>query len=124
MLIPFREAPTFTVAGATARGYASPARGARDTSLWRITLDAGARSPAHSLTREEVFLGLSGRAVADIGGERFEVGAGDCLIVPPGAPFWIEAGGEEPFEAVACLPVGGEATFLPDGPTTTPPWAA
>ena len=124
MVIKERDAPTFTMDGTRATGYASPQRGARDTSLWRVRLAPGSTTPPHSLTREEVFLVLSGSAEATIGDERHALEPGDCLIVPVEVPFTLAAGEDEPFEAVCCMPAGGQATILPDGPTMTPPWAA
>jgi mannose-6-phosphate isomerase-like protein (cupin superfamily) len=124
MVIRNSEAPKFSRDGTDVIGYASASRGARDTGMWRLTLAPGAASPAHVLTREEVFLALSGSAEATIGDERHALEAGDCLIVPAGEPFTIASRGGQPFEAVVCMPVGGEATILPDGPTITPPWAA
>ena len=48
---------------------------------------------------------------------------GDCLILPARTPFTLTAGAEEPFQAVACMTAGGQATMLPGGETFLPPWA-
>jgi mannose-6-phosphate isomerase-like protein (cupin superfamily) len=122
MIIRSEDAPTFTLGEATATGYASPSRGARELSLWRIALAAGECSPPHTLTHEEVFLALEGSATATIDGADEGVAAGDCLIVPVRTPFTLRAG-PEGFSAVCAMPAGGQATVLPDGPTITPPWA-
>ena len=122
-LIKRREAPTFTLDGTTATGYAAPSRGASETCLWRVRLAAGAASPLHRLDREEVLLGLGGRASVAFGGEERTLEPGDCLVVPAGLAFTLATVGDEPFDAVACLPVGGRGTILPDGPTFVPPWA-
>jgi mannose-6-phosphate isomerase-like protein (cupin superfamily) len=124
MLIKRNEAPTFTQGGTDVTGYASPSRGANDTGVWRLSIAPGSASPPHTLSREEVFLALSGSAEATIGDERFVVEPGDCLIVPVGQAHSLATRGDRPFEAVCCMAVGGEATLLPDGPTITPPWAA
>ena len=123
MIITAASAPTFTQDGTTAVGYASPSRGAADLSLWRIRLDPGTASPYHALSREEVFLALDGDAVATVDGAEHPLSPGDCLVVPPGVPFALAAGGGG-FAAVCAMAAGGEATILPDGPTITPPWAA
>ena len=122
-LISHESAPPFTADGTTVTGYAAPSRGATSISLWRIELAPGAASPLHQLDVEEVFLGTGGRAMATIDGTNYSVSAGDCLILPAGAPFTITAAADEPFRAVACMPAGGRATLLPDGPTFVPPWA-
>jgi mannose-6-phosphate isomerase-like protein (cupin superfamily) len=123
MIITAASAPTFTLDGTTAVGYASPSRGAADLSLWRIRLDPGTASPYHALSREEVFLALDGDAVATVDGTEHPLSPGDCLVVPPGVPFALAAGSGG-FAAVCAMAAGGEATILPDGPTITPPWAA
>ena len=123
MIISSATAPTFEQGGVTAVGYASPSRGARDLSLWRLSLVAGEASPPHSLSREEVFLALDGSAVATIAGAEHRLSSGDCLVVPAGEPFVLVAG-DAGLEAVCAMAAGGEATLLPDGPTITPPWAA
>jgi mannose-6-phosphate isomerase-like protein (cupin superfamily) len=123
MLIRSADAPTFEQGGTTATGYASPSRGARDLSLWRVALAAGEASPPHHLSREEVFLALAGSAVAVVGDGEEQLGAGDCLVVPPGVTFTLIAGADG-LDAVCAMAAGGQATILPDGPTITPPWAA
>ena len=123
MIISSADAPTFRQDGVTAIGYASPSRGARDLSLWRLSLAPGESSPPHSLSREEVFLALAGSAVATIDGIPHAFAAGDCLVVPVGSRFILVAG-EEGLDAVCAMAAGGKATLLPDGPTISPPWAA
>jgi mannose-6-phosphate isomerase-like protein (cupin superfamily) len=122
MIIHSDAAPTFTLGGTTATGYASPSRGARDLSLWRIALAPGEASPPHALTREEVFLALDGTATATLDGAEHPFAAGDCLVVPAGVPFTLTAG-PQGLQAVCAMPGDGQATILPDGPTMTPPWA-
>src|ERR1044072_2475356 len=56
------EAPTFAAGGTTSVGYASPSRGASDTSVWRLELAPGSESPLHSLDREGVVISLEGTA--------------------------------------------------------------
>ena len=102
-------------------GLASPSRGANDTSVWRVTLDAGTASPTHELEREEVFVALSGAAIARIDGHEHHISPGDALIVPRDTLFSIASAGDAPFEAICCLPVGARAVV--DGRAFTPPWA-
>src|SRR5919112_557813 len=117
------EAPTFEAGGTTAIGYASPSRGASDTSVWRLELAPGTASPLHSLDREEVFVILDGTAVFTAGDDEHTVRAGDCVIATPGTTSQPRAGGAEPSRAVACMPVGGKATVA-GGEPVVPPWAA
>jgi quercetin dioxygenase-like cupin family protein len=115
------EAPRFDVGGTHVVGLAAPSRGAQETCAWRLTLAPGASSPDHSLDREEVFVALAGHARATLDGTGYDVRAGDSLIVPAGISFTIENASDDPFEAIACLPVGGQATV--GGQAAAPPWA-
>lgn len=101
---------------------ASPRRGTRESSVWRVVLSADAPATPHEVTREEIFLVLAGRASVTIGGEESEASEGDVIVVPPNTPFQIGALGDAPFEALVYFPVGGQAR-LRDGATFTPPWA-
>jgi quercetin dioxygenase-like cupin family protein len=116
-----QDAPRFNVGGTQVVGLAAPSRGARETSAWRLTLAPGASSPDHALDREEVFVVLAGAARATLDGAGHDVREGDALIVPAGVEFRLATVGEAPFEAVACLPVGGRATVA--GESAAPPWA-
>jgi mannose-6-phosphate isomerase-like protein (cupin superfamily) len=120
-VVSHQDAPRFELAGTHVVGLAAPSRGARETCAWRLTLAPGASSPDHTLDREEVFVALAGEARATLDGESHAVREGDGLIVPAGVAFTIENSGDRPFEAIACLPVGGRATVA--GESAAPPWA-
>jgi mannose-6-phosphate isomerase-like protein (cupin superfamily) len=116
-------APQFELPGLTVKGLAAPSRGARETSVWRLHLAAGTAGAPHTMTREEIFVAVSGRATAVVGGETHSLGAGDTLIVPAGQPFSLTNPGSEEFVALAVFPVGGQAAYAEETPFT-PPWAA
>jgi len=118
------QAPRFTLPHApetTFTGLASPSRGSRETSVWRVTLAGGTPPRPHSLDHEEIIVGQSGQAVARIGDDDYPVGPGDAIIVPAGQPFSLANPHAAPFEAIAVLPVGGRGA-LADGHWFTPPW--
>src|SRR5215208_6768794 len=121
-LIKRTDAPVFEAAETLVTGFAAPSRGASEVSLWQVELAPGSTSPLHHMDCEEVFLGLDGRAVASIEGAEYPLGAGDCLILPPGTAFTLHVPGDTPFRALACMPAGGMATMVPDGATFVPPW--
>ena len=121
-IIKSSAAPEFQVHGVTFTGLASPARGARETCVWRIAVAPGTPGAAHTLDREEVFTVLGGRAAVTLGDDTFELAAGDALVVPPHVPFALANPHAEPFEAVVAFPVGGRAR-LPGGEPFVPPWA-
>ncbi|HAT30548.1 MAG TPA: cupin domain-containing protein [Janthinobacterium sp.] len=116
------DAPTFSLHGATFTGLAAPGRGARETAAWIVTLGAHTPGAPHRLSREEIFIGLEGRALARVGEVTHEIGVGCALIVPADTEFQIANPDAAPFRAVAVLPVGGRAT-LAGGEPFTPPWA-
>lgn len=122
-IIKSAAAPTFDVPGLHVTGLASPSRGSRETSIWRIAIAPATSGTQHSCDREEIFVALAGRAVAELAGETIALEAGDALVVPANVPFAIANPYGEPFEAIAALPVGGRA-MLPGGEAFTPPWAS
>ena len=117
-----QDAPRFGEDGVSVTGLASPSRGCATVSAWRVVLAPGAGSPEHSLTSDEAFVALRGRARVELDGERHELGAGDCLVVAPERPFRIANDGPEPFEAVCCMAAGGQAVVAGQG-AFPPPWA-
>lgn len=117
-------APTWDLPGAHFTGLASPSRGAsNDTSVWRLVLDPHADGAAHHLTRSEVFAPVAGTAQVRIDDRVDTIGVGDALVVPAGTTFALSNPGDEPFEAIVCFPVGGQAAFT-GGEPFTPEWAA
>jgi len=117
------SAPQFTSPGLTVTGLAAPSRGARETCVWRLALAANTPGTAHSIDREEIFVVLTGRAVATIGEATHELAPGDALIVPANHAFSLANPYGQPFEAIAVLPVGGLAA-MPAGAPFAPPWTA
>ena len=117
-----KDAVIFTLPQVTFSGLAAPSRGARETSVWRVRLDPFTPGNPHSLSREEVLVALSGQAEAVIGGVSHDFKAGDALIVPADTAFSLANPSDQPFEAMAVLPVGGQARIGAD-PAFVPPWA-
>jgi mannose-6-phosphate isomerase-like protein (cupin superfamily) len=80
------------------------------------------RVTAHALDREQIFVALSGGAVATFADSHDRVDAGGALIVPARREFVISNSDPGTFEAVVILPAGPLATV--DGTEMVPPWAA
>jgi quercetin dioxygenase-like cupin family protein len=116
-------APQFNISGLTVTGLAAPSRGACETCVWRLSLAGRTPGTVHSVDKEEIFVVLTGRAVATVHGETFDLTPGDALIVPAQHPFSLANPHPEPFEALAVLPVGGLAA-MPEGAPFAPPWTA
>jgi len=114
--------PTHDIGTASFTSLATPSRGSRETSVWRVEI--GPRTPAtpHSLTREEVFVVLDGEAAVDIGGVRASAHAGDAIVVPAEVEFALANDGDTPLRLLCCMPVGGQGR-MPGGEPFTPPWA-
>jgi quercetin dioxygenase-like cupin family protein len=120
-IIASSTAPQFTLPGLTVTGLAAPSRGARETCVWRLALAAGTPGAEHTVDHEEIFVALTGRAVATIDGIRHDLAPGDALIVPANQAFSLANPHGEVFEAIAVLPVGGLAA-MPSGAPFPPPW--
>lgn len=115
--------PTHTLDGTTFTSLATPSRGGTDdTAVWRVVLSPGTPATPHALTREEVFVVVSGTADVIIDGTGATARAGDAIVVPSQVRFELANGGEEPLELLCCMPVGGQAV-LADGTRLAPPWA-
>ena len=121
-IIPAPPAATHDIGGARFTSLATPSRGSAETAVWQVEIDAGTPATPHSLTREEVFVVLAGRASVRLDGVESTAGPGDAIVVPPGVAFALACEGESPVRLLCCLPVGGQAR-LDDGTTFTPPWA-
>jgi quercetin dioxygenase-like cupin family protein len=121
-VLPAPPAPTHELGGARFTSLATPSRGSTETSVWVVEIAPGTPGTPHTLTREEVFVVLAGRAEVRLAEETSSAGPGDAIVVPPGVPFALAAAGAEPLRAVCCLPVGGQGR-LADGAPFTPPWA-
>ena len=76
---------THEIDGVRFTSLATPSRGTRDTSVWRIEIAPGTPATPHSVTREEVFVVLEGEAAVEIEGTRATAQAGDAIVVPPGS---------------------------------------
>ena len=114
---------TFTHEVPHARFYslATPSRGSHETSVWRVQLTASLATPTHRLTREEIFVVLSGTLRVELGGVVSQANPGDAIVVPKDTDVALSCYSEHA-EVLCCLPVGGQAQ-LQDGQLFTPPWA-
>lgn len=120
--IAVEASPEFRLPGLCFAGLASPSRGAVDSAVWRVTIDPHTGGAVHQLTREETIVAIKGSALARLGDEAFALVVGSALIVPPGVDFALSNPHDAPFEAIAVLPVGGQARVA-GGTPFTPPWA-
>jgi mannose-6-phosphate isomerase-like protein (cupin superfamily) len=87
MHIPAEAAPLFELPGLKVHGLAAPSRGARETCVWKVTVEPGCPGQTHAVDREEIFVAVSGQALLTLDGSPIPFGPGDAVIVPPHRPF-------------------------------------
>lgn len=116
------DAPTHSLHGAQFTALATPSRGSRETAVWQVEIAPGMPAQLHQLTREEVFIVLSGTAQVVIDHNTLEAHAGDAIVVPPHTDFAISNAGQDSLRALCVMPVGGEA-LIAGRPAFRPPWS-
>jgi len=117
----FARNQTHSMQGNHIAGVATPASGARQIEMWRGRMEAGAATPPHRHSGEEVVLILSGSGRATVEGQEVRYAAGDTLILPANAVHQIFA--ECDSEFVSAMPLG-DTVALPDGTVMNLPWRA
>lgn len=70
----------------------------------RFIMQPGGGMPRHTNTVEHEQYVLRGRASIGIGGDTFEVSAGDVVFIPAGMPHWYRADESGPFEFLCMVP--------------------
>jgi len=120
-VIPAPHEPTHDLGGTRFTSLATPSRGTVETAMWAVEIRPDTPAVPHTLTREEVFVVLAGRAAVRIGDEDQIADAGDAIVVPADTIFQLTNGGPDALRLLCCMPVGGQACL--DGSTFTPPWA-
>jgi len=73
-------------------------------AMRRFTMHQGGGMPCHTNAVEHEQYVLAGRARIGIGGQVYEVQAGDVVFIPAGAPHWYECISEEPFQFLCLVP--------------------
>jgi quercetin dioxygenase-like cupin family protein len=121
--VPASEAVAHELHGVRFVSYANSARGSRELCAWRGELPPGAGGPPHRISREEVFLVLSGRLELTIDGESRSLEPGDAAVAPPGSSLAVRNATAEPATMWVTTSIGLEAS-LADGSRITPPWAS
>ena len=120
--VPASEAVVYDMHGLRFVSYAASARGSRELCAWRGELPAGTAGPPHRISREEVFLVLSGRVDLTIDGETRSLDPGDVAIAPPGSSLEVSNATKEPATMWVTTSIGLKAS-LADGSQIAPPWA-
>jgi quercetin dioxygenase-like cupin family protein len=114
--------PVFDIPGVTFTGVAAPSRGSRENALWRAAVAPHMEGVLHHMTREEIILAVKGEGIVRIGEDSQRLVPGDAFAVPAFTDFRLECAGDEVFEAIVVLPVGGRGV-IGNEPSFTPPWS-
>lgn len=92
-------APFTTKDGSQIRELAHTGR----QSLAEATVPSGASTIRHlHRTSEELYLFVSGEGTLELGGERRDVAAGDCVVIPPGEVHGLDNPGSSPLVLLCC----------------------
>lgn len=101
--------------------YAAGALGSTELCAWRGEVPAGTEGLPHTISREEVFLLLSGSLRLTIDGESQLLSPGDAAVAPAGTRLDVTNPTTEPATMWVTTSLGLEAE-LPDGSRISPPW--
>ena len=108
--------PFVTADGSSIRELAGvPTGNAAHQSLAEATVPPGRETAEHyHRTSEEIYLFLSGMGTMRLDGEEAQVGAGDCVVIAPGAAHKLRNPGAEPLVLLCCCapPYSHEDTVL------------
>lgn len=99
------EIPAYiTKDGSEIRELLHPAQhGARHQSLAEAVVPAGTRTRLHRHgVTEEIYHITAGTGIMTLGEQRFDVVPGDSVLIAPGTPHCIEAGGEAALRILCC----------------------
>jgi mannose-6-phosphate isomerase-like protein (cupin superfamily) len=93
-----------TLDGSTIREIVGPAwTAAKNQSLAEARVPAGASTIEHFHRQsEEIYYFVSGRGRMRLGEEETEVGAGDCVVIPPGTRHKLWAADDEELVLLCC----------------------
>jgi quercetin dioxygenase-like cupin family protein len=82
--------------------------------MWRVDAKPGMEGPVHAFDVEVVWTWLDGTAVVELGGERYEVAAGDTMVLPADVSRRMFADPVRGFVSIVVAPPGAQA-YNPDG---------
>jgi quercetin dioxygenase-like cupin family protein len=116
------DAVTHEIHGARFVSYAAPRTGSMELAAWRGEVQPGTKAPAHTVSREEIFLVLVGELALTLDGRTERVGAGDTVIINAGSTLSVENPTDQTAITWVTTSVGLTAE-LADGTVLTPPWA-
>lgn len=115
------DAVRHEVHGSVFQSFAAPARGSRELCAWRLEVPPHSAGTAHRVSREEVFLVLSGSLDVTLDGVTAAVAPGEVALVPAGGEVRVDNVTDEPATMWVTTSAGLLATMA-DGTEFAPPW--
>jgi mannose-6-phosphate isomerase-like protein (cupin superfamily) len=96
--------PFMTADGSSIRELAGvPSGNAVKQSLAEATVPRAGSTVAHlHRTTEEIYLFMAGHGRMRLGDDERPVGAGDCVVIPPGTPHKLWAGDDAELVLLCC----------------------
>jgi quercetin dioxygenase-like cupin family protein len=116
-----RDTVVHRLHGAEFHSFAAPAQGSRELCAWRLEVAPHTPGAAHRVSKEEVFLLLSGAVDVTLDGVTSTLAPGEVALVPAGAEVRVDNVGGEPAAMWVTTSAGLQATMA-DGSTVAPPW--
>jgi mannose-6-phosphate isomerase-like protein (cupin superfamily) len=101
----YQDTPAYTTKdGSTIRELMHPAvHGNKNQSLAEAIIAVGEKTQLHRhLQSEELYHITAGHGLMQLGEERFAIGPGDTVAIPPGTPHAVENSGDEPLRILCC----------------------
>lgn len=87
--------------------FATPTQGGTEgIAVWRVDMAPGRTGPLHAFDTEQVWTFLTGTATVDLDGRTLQVGPGDTLVLPAGAPRQMTSRPDAGFTAVVAAHAG------------------
>ena len=114
-------APTHDLGRTRFTSLATPTRGSNETAVWQVEIEPATPPTPHSMTQEEVFVVLAGRATVRIADHTAVAEVGDAIVVPRDTEFELSNVDSDLLRLLCCTPVGSMARL--DAEPFTPPWA-
>lgn len=116
------EGVAHEIHGATFTAYANSSTGSSELCAWNLRIPPNQPGAAHRISREELFLVLSGTPRLSLDGEEFDLVAGDVAVAPAGSMLKLANPGSQDSTIWVTTGTGLSATMA-DGSSLTPPWA-
>lgn len=96
--------------------------GAQSLALWQEEHEPGFVVPLHLHDCEEIISVIEGGIEASIGENKFQVAAGQSILIPAREPHGFRVTGSAPFKMFAIFSSADPKIFRTDGTESTPPW--